>query len=454
MSIKNQWLILLILVALMAVFLSTAFLSSSTDKYFSGYVEKAYEDHIAQVKEYLEKTLSNKDYPIELLGIELEGHLDDPIVRIKVYNEDGKMIADVYSENEDRRMMGHDSRFMNRMMGNQNEETDNFEIKIGDKVIGYAVITRYSSLDNSSTSRLFKGALIANSFRALAIALIIAIVLGLYVSGKMSRSLKKTAQFAQSVDIGDEQQISISKVSEIKMIQESLISLKSKLKLKAVGRKRLIDELVHQTRTPLTILKNYIEGYEDGVINLNSDEINVCLSQIDSVLYTISNIGEMIDMEGELESIKIEEFDIHQLISRMIKGLKIKFDMKDITVSLSSTEKIILKTDRYKLSQSIYNVLTNAYKFTDKGGHVDISYNQSGDELSVYIEDNGIGMSKEEMARIFEPYYRVGEGDSMGDGLGLYIADKNLRQIEGSISVSSNKGEGSKFTIAVKNLTD
>lgn len=454
MSIKNQWLILLILVALMAVFINTAFLSSSTDKYFSGYVEQAYQEHISQVKEYLQKTLSNRDYPLELLDIELEGHLDDPIVRIKVYDEEGRIIADVHSENDDKRMMGHDSRFMNRMMGSQSEETDKMEIKSGDKIIGYAIITRYSSLDNSSTSRLFKGALIANSLRALVLALIIAVILGLYVSGKMSRSLKKTAQFAQGIDVGDDTKIEISKVTEIKMIQQALISLKSKLKLKSVGRKKLIDELVHQTRTPLTILKNYIEGYEDGVISLNEEEISICLSQIDGVLYTISNIGEMIDTEGEVESVKVEEFELHQVISRMIKGLKIKFDMKDIEVSFSSTEKINLKTDRYKLSQSIYNVLTNAYKFTDKGGSVEISYHQDGEFTFITIEDNGIGMSKDDVARIFEPYYRTGDKDIQGDGLGLYIAKNNLKLIEGSIDVESIKGKGSKFTVAVKSSLD
>jgi len=108
------------------------------------------------------------------------------------------------------------------------------------------------------------------------------------------------------------------------------------------------------------------------------------------------------------------------------------------------------------LSQAIYNVLTNAYKFTRDNGYVKISYNMDSEDLVIRIDDNGIGIAKEELDRIFEAYYRSSTTtDFSGDGIGLYIAKENLHKIHGTIQVSSNLNVGSSFVITIpKNISN
>ena len=158
----------------------------------------------------------------------------------------------------------------------------------------------------------------------------------------------------------------------------------------------------------------------------------------------------MIDAEKNIESVKIEEFEFNQLIKQIISGLKVQFEKKNINLLLLSSQKIYLETDKYKLSQSIYNILTNAYKFTEPQGKVSISYKKSGDKLFITIEDNGIGISSDDQKRVFDAYYR-GHGTSSvsGEGIGLYVVKENLKKIEGIVSVDSEVGKGSQFSIQI-----
>ena len=113
-------------------------------------------------------------------------------------------------------------------------------------------------------------------------------------------------------------------------------------------------------------------------------------------------------------------------------------------------QKVILNTDKYKLSQAIYNILTNAYKFTEPNGRVLLSYKVTSEELILTIEDNGPGISKEVQEKIFDAYYKRDTTiNTAGEGIGLYVAKENLTSINGSIFVDSELNRGSRFIISI-----
>lgn len=450
MTIRKQWLGVLILIAIISVVINSLVLISLTNRYFVEYAEKNYEKHFDQIVAYTKINLTEGNYLSEQLAIQLETHLNDPITRIKLYDATGQLLVDVSSETDMRAGMMR-NKMMSRMMGAPSEEVDH--AKIYDEtgiLIGQLNITRYSSVENSLATRMFNSALLSNSLISIGLVLILALITGLRVSKKMSRDLINTASFAQKIDLGNEVDMEISKVREIRIIQQSLDTLQTKLKVKQKSRKKLIDELVHQARTPLTILKTHLEGFEDGLINMSSKEIEICENQIDNITSIIENMSYMIDAEKNIESVKIEEFEFNQLIKQIISGLKVQFEKKNINLLLLSSQKIYLETDKYKLSQSIYNILTNAYKFTEPQGKVSISYKKSGDKLFITIEDNGIGISSDDQKRVFDAYYR-GHGTSSvsGEGIGLYVVKENLKKIEGIVSVDSEVGKGSQFSIQI-----
>jgi len=280
MTIRKQWLIMLILVAVFSVVVNSFVLSSLTDKYFKDYVQDNYEKHFDQIVAYITETLSSENYSSNQMAIQLETHLVDPINRIKVYNSEGLLLADISSNNTMGKgmMNGNGHGMHGMMMGNYNpglEEIDNAEIRYENKVIGQVNITKYSSAENSIDAWLFQSSLIENSIYSIGIVLIFVIIIGILISKKTSKDLIMTAEMAQNIDIGNKTIKLRSNVKEIRVIQQSLESLQTRLKIKQKSRKSLIDEMIHQTRTPLTIMKTHLEGIEDGVIELTPEEIRI-----------------------------------------------------------------------------------------------------------------------------------------------------------------------------------
>lgn len=454
MTIKRQWLTFLMLTAVISVFTNTFLLSGLTDRYFKDYVAESYDRHLSQIVEYSKKALIEGNFSTRQMDVELEAHLDDPITQIKLYDSEGVLIADAgIADNMMERMMqrkmmgGH---MMEMMEGGRAEEVDRVEIFDGDKLIGHLNIVRRTSIENSIEILKFKKALIANSMYSIAIVMAIATVIGVFISKKMSRDLINTAQMAQSIDLGNKANVRFAKVKEVRIIQQSLETLSSRLSLRQKSRKALVDELVHQMRTPLTILKTHLEGFEDGVIDMSSEEIRVCENQIENVTAIVSNMRDMIDAQRDHDDIHVEEFEFGGVIKQIVNGLRVQFEKKNILLDLKASQKVMLETDKYKLSQAIYNILTNAYKFTKENGFVKINYDVFSDRLIVNIEDSGIGIGKKDISKIFDAYYRSGDVEGLpGEGIGLYVVKENIQMIEGSIDVESKINEGSRFIIDI-----
>ena len=337
---------------------------------------------------------------------------------------------------------------MSRFLRNPSEEIDSIDITKNGSVIGKLNITRYSSIGNSLETRKFTRSLVINSLLSCGIAFLLTLLIGDYFSKRMSRDLTLTAQQATDIDLGQRSDAKKSSIVEIGTIQQSLETLQSRLMMKQTSRKQLIDELVHQTRTPLTILRTHLEGFQDGIIQFTPEEVQTCESQIDNLSSIITNTSGLIDAEKDVGELSLTNVDVSALIRQIIAGLKAQFDQKSITLETRSHPKISVYTDPYRLSQAVYNLLTNAYKFTPSGGRVSIAYEIIDEELVISVQDTGIGIPPEEQAKVFEAYYRGNNATSTsGEGIGLYLAKENLQQIGGTIELVSKPGNGSTFSI-------
>ncbi|HZK71398.1 MAG TPA: sensor histidine kinase, partial [Clostridia bacterium] len=315
MTIRKQWLIVLTLTAVLAVLINSLLLSSLISRYFVSYTTEDYNIHVDQIEDLAINALTDNTLSSQQLTMQFESHLDDPILSIKLYNNQGQLVA--FVENKFVYMHGMMKGRMPEMM-KAAEEVDSVEIYDAGVLLGVLNITRYSSLNNSIGSNLFKFALIRNTVFSFAIVLIVLISIGMIISRRMGRDLTNTASQAINIDLGNQSNVKLSKIKEIKIIQQCLQTLNSKLKIKQIGRKRLIDELVHQVRTPLTILKTHLEGFEDGLIEMTPEEIVVCGEQVDNITSIIANMSMMLDANISSESIKPEKVDINALLKQII----------------------------------------------------------------------------------------------------------------------------------------
>lgn len=447
MTIKKQWMLVLITCAILTVFINSIVLSSLINKYFVNYTKENYDKNLDQIIEYSTMVLNQDNYTKEQIVSQLEAYLDDPILGIKIYDINSNLLAEVSNKNNE----GHG--VMGKIMGAVSKETDSIDVYSSEVLVGKINITKSNIEINSSSTGMFKAALILYSLLSFGIVLIVIITVGIVTSKKMSKDLMNTASQALSIDLGNQINIKPSKVKEIRVIQQSLETLQARLKLKQTSRKELLDEMVHQTRTPLTILKTHLEGFQDGLINLSPEEIVTCEVQIENITEIILNMSNLLDAGKEVDILKIEEFDLNNMLKQIVGGLKVQFNKKKIDISILNHEKLFVKTDKYKLSQCIYNILTNAYKFTDSNGKVSVDYKKQDEEVLIEITDTGIGIEKENLEHIFDAYYRGNNANNTkGEGLGLYIVKENLEKISGKIEVNSLKGKGSKFTMRIKKI--
>jgi signal transduction histidine kinase len=447
MTIKRQWMLVLVISVALSVIVNSLVLGFRINRYFIDYSTENYKSHVSQVEEFSTEALSSNDYTAQQLNMQLASHLSDPITRIRLYRVDGALLADISADNH--QMMGMmRNGIANRMLNGTSEEVDSIEIEKDGTLIGKLMITRYSSIGESLGTRMFLLSLVTNSLLSFGIVFVLTFILGYFISKRMSKDLMLTAQQAIDIDLGRESRTPQSNVLEIKTIQQSLEALQSRLMLKQTSRKKLIDELVHQTRTPLTILRTHLEGFQDGVIQFTPDEVKTCEAQIENLSSIITNMSGLIDAEKEIDHTQIIAVEISGLIRQIVAGLKAQFDKKSLALHVLSHQKIMVQTDPYQLSQAIYNLLTNAYKFTESGGTVTVSYQMVGAELVITVQDTGIGIDPEEQPRVFDAYYRGSNSmNIVGDGIGLYIVKENLRKIGGIIELESTLGKGSRFTV-------
>lgn len=440
-------------------------MSVLTSHYFNQYLDETYQVRCKEIVAYLQKEFQNEgktaktDNETNSLKTNttkmeegLDSYLGESITQIKVYDSSDTLIAQAKDDtdsggaNSMSNMMG----MMRRSAARGYDVVDVMKISVHGETLGEVHITRFTTSANSYAAKMFQSSLFRNSLISLGLVILIVLVLGWFMSKKISKDLRKTANMAKDIDMGNDRTYAFSTTTEIRAIQQSLVSLGSRLKLKQKARKTLVDEMVHQTRTPLTILRMHLEGIEDGIIEMEPEEMKVCENQIQNLSDIITNISSLIEADTQEKALSMENFELHQFLKQICSGMRAQFERKQIQFELLTTEKVHVTSDKYKIGQSIYNILTNAYKFTPKDGTVTINYCVEPQYISIEITDDGCGISKEEQEHIFEAYYKkdkeLGAG---GDGIGLFVAKQNMEDIGGILLVESKEGYGSKFTLKI-----
>lgn len=455
MKIRTLFFSVLIGVAVISIGLNAIILTFLTGKNFQSYIQSNYDDHVEQITGYASQMMLSDSIAIDQMKMELETHLVDPIVGIKIYETNGTQLIEVETSslNESRGNMASRSRMMGQMMRELDLEqitVEQYPIINDQKTIGFVHISRISNMENTYISVVFKASLIRNSMISIIVAIIITFFVALFFSKKMSNSLKETTELAKTLLMDDPKTVKKSMISEITTLQERLLELRDRLKLRQRSRKTNIDTLVHQARTPLTVLKTHLEALGDGVIELTEPEMNLCLEQVDTITSTLESLSSILDVEDRSIEVRKEQVNISQLLEQIVSGLKVQFEKKEIQLSLYTLPSAVIVTDRYILSQVIYNVLTNAYKYTPSQGKVSVLLRQNDENVEIEIKDNGIGIDVTEADKIFQAYFRSSKVSQIqGEGLGLYLARENINAIGGTITAEKNNDQGSRFSIKV-----
>lgn len=237
-----------------------------------------------------------------------------------------------------------------------------------------------------------------------------------------------------------------------KKLKESLEKQVQDEKLK----KELIASISHDLRTPISSIKGYVEGLQDGVPKdkeMFDRYLFVIKSKSDYLDHLIDDLFQFSQMELDKMNMDIKEYNSQDLIEDILENYKLEFKNSDIDFEIEyPLPSIPVKVDKYRISQVIDNLIGNATEYIKNSGKIKAGSVIMDDYLKVYIKDNGEGILEEDLPMIFERFYRGEKSRSRdygGAGLGLSICKYIVDRHKGNIWVDSKKGKGSTFYFTI-----
>lgn len=220
------------------------------------------------------------------------------------------------------------------------------------------------------------------------------------------------------------------------------------------SRNLFVAQATHELRTPLTNIGLYLER----AIDLDDDETAdraECLNVINQEVIRLGRVVEEVLSVSEIEagSLKVNRNDVRvdELIAKIEDEYRPQAEKKNIALSFDLPPKLtVVQGDREKITLAIHNLLGNALKYTPAGGEVRVEVLEVNHELLVNVADTGIGISEDEIGKVFEKFYRADDqrlADIGGSGLGLALAREVIRLHGGDITLQSTLNQGSTFTL-------
>ncbi len=285
------------------------------------------------------------------------------------------------------------------------------------------------------------------------IFLIVAVVLGYVMAVRISKPITEVTQKTRRIEQGDcGCRIDIeSNTREIQGLINSVNALASTLEAQQSLKKRMAGDYAHEFRTPLAAILSNIEGIMDGVFEPTHERLESIRSEILRLSRMVSQLDRVIALESENIELTKENFDLGVLVKQVASTFEAVINEKSIKFSIE-TLPIIVAADRDKISGVIVNLISNAVKYTDRGGDVAVTLREVKGVAVLCVSDSGVGIAEEDLPHIFEHLYRTDTSrtrDTGGSGIGLAVVKAVVAAHGGSIDVKSELGGGSVFSVVL-----
>lgn len=220
-------------------------------------------------------------------------------------------------------------------------------------------------------------------------------------------------------------------------------------------RKEFVANVSHEMRTPLTTIKSYTETLMFGALeekDIAMDFLNIINAEADRMSFLVRDLLQLSRFDNKQVKLEFGKVNINELISDNVRQNKIHAENKHQTLimELCSDNEAYVVADRDRVNQVINNITTNAIKYSPEGATVRIFVTEDKKWYKISVEDTGMGISKEDLPRIFERFYRVDKARSRamgGTGLGLAIAKEIMEGHDGKITAESEYGKGTTMTM-------
>ena len=279
----------------------------------------------------------------------------------------------------------------------------------------------------------------------------------IYMSTKrMLTPVKEMTSAARRFGEGDfSQKLHVAEDNELGFLASSLNNMAGSLEEIEEIRKTFISNVSHELKTPMTTIGGFIDGILDGTIPPERHEhyLRIVSSEVNRLSRLVRSMLNVSKYEAGELTISTESFDVIPVIVSTLLNFEKRIDEKNIEIRGLDRDSFLITADADLLKQVIYNLVENAVKFVDQNGYIAFFFSESEDMSTITIRNSGEGLTKDEISKVFERFYKTDESrgiDPTGVGLGLSIVSSLIRLHDGNILVRSEPEQYVEFEFSLK----
>ena len=280
----------------------------------------------------------------------------------------------------------------------------------------------------------------------------IAYAIGVYLALTLSRPLRRIYAGAEAMGAGDlDVRVRETGDDEIRSVAKALNALAETLQREEELRKESVADLAHELRTPVMGLLARVEAAQDGVFDDETANLAAMHDEALRLTRLLDDLSALADAERPGLLLSAEPVDLSAVAARTAEALGQGFADKGIALTTDLRETVVAG-DQKRLERIVVNLLTNALRYTDAGGHVSLSVRQVHDDAVLEVVDSGIGIPAVDIAHAFTRFWRGEKSRSRatgGAGIGLTIVRELVRAHGGKVTVESTVGQGSVFRVVI-----
>jgi len=215
-------------------------------------------------------------------------------------------------------------------------------------------------------------------------------------------------------------------------------------------RARLVADLAHEMRTPITSLDGFVEGLEDGVFQASPETLDAMRTETRRLQRLAADLGAVSRADEGAFDLRPQSGDLGDIAAAAVRGMTAGFAAAGVEVAVAPMPPLPVEADPDRMAQVFANLLRNALQHTPAGGRITVTGDRHGTRVSVAVADSGAGIGPEHLPHLFERFYRAGEGAAGGTGVGLTIAAGIVGAHGGEITAASpGAGKGATFTVTL-----
>lgn len=442
--------VIIIIVTLLTVAISKFYF----DKKFGDYIMIKNQNTVQNILMELSEQYSDNEWNYKNIEKITYNSLDKGII-VALYDKEDKEIMNIEKNSKDKcnRIMNF---IKSSMEGKYGSTTSQFEpvyyplIKSGEK-IGEVRVKFYGPIFYMQNELVFLD-IVNKIILGIGVLLILAsTIMGFIISRSITRPINKLMTKAKYISKGEyDKKIEINTdILEINDLINSINNLSQSIKEQENIRKRLTGDISHELKTPLTNIQSHLEAMIDGIWEPTEERLLSVKEEAERLSSLVSDMQKLNKYDESSIKLKKDNVNISDIICFVIfqfsnlaksKNIKIEYEKKNIN----------LYCDKDKITQALVNILSNAIRYSNEGSTIFIEEKLKDNKVIISIEDQGIGISEEDLKYVFERFYRADKSRTRatgGTGIGLTIVKSIVSSHGGEVKLESKLGEGSKFTI-------